>query len=263
MVLPFWRPIPPKADIDTVLDHPNPACAVWCQHHHHKCWRTLVSAGPSAHVTEDPPCVFATNSHPARHACLHRAQDWNIASISLLESMALFSHGFVLPVFPSPNLQPRCLQICDLMNLLFWLNKATHFQQDMRAQLVHLQASGIHSSANSFSPLEGRDKKLALLPCWDLRPQGQAPVSSAGDIQPPQGGESSLLLSTAPCVLPTPSPRDAFKPYHTLRAHSLLLTLLSPLLPSSIPSLSLPRYNTQFKPLLRLFNLSLDHLWLT
>lgn len=163
MVLPFWRLIPPKADMDTVLDHPNPACAVWCQHHHHKCWTTLVAAGPSAHVTKDPPCVFATNSHPAHHACLHRAQDWNIASISLLESMALFSHGFVLSVFPSPNLQPRCLQICDLMNLLFWLNKATHFQQDMRAQLVHLQASGIRSSANSFSPLEGRDKKLALL----------------------------------------------------------------------------------------------------
>lgn len=174
--------------------------------------------------------------------------------------MALISHDFLLSGLPSPNLQPRCLQICGLMNLLFWLNKAIYnlFQQDVRAQLVHLQASGIHSSANSFRPLEGRDKKLALLL---LGPQTS--VSSVGDIQTPQGGGSSLLLFPAPCVLPTLSPWDAFKPCHTLRAHSLLLTLLSPLLPSPVPSLSLPQYNTQFKPLLRIFNLSLDHLRLT
>lgn len=172
--------------------------------------------------------------------------------------MALISHDSLLSMFPSPNLQPHCLQICDLINLLFWLNKDINnlFQQDMRARLVHLQASRIHSSANSFSPLEGRDKKLVLLLLGPQTP-GPGSVSSAGDIQPPLGGESSLLL------LPTPSPQDAFKPYHTLRAHGLLLKLLSPLLPCSIPSLSLPQYNTQFKALLRLLNLSLDHLRLT
>lgn len=93
----------------------------------------LEDPGPS-HVTKDPPCVSATNTHPTHCACLHSAQNCNIALIFQLKSMALISHDFLLSVFPSPNLQPRCLQICDLINLLFWLNKAINnlFQQDMR-----------------------------------------------------------------------------------------------------------------------------------
>lgn len=165
--------------------------------------------------------------------------------------MALISHDFVLSGLPSPNLQPCCLQICDLMNLLFWLNKAIYnlLQQDVSAQLVHLQASGIHSSENSFRPLEGRDKKLALLL---LGPQTS--ISSAGDIQIPQGGRSSLLLFAAPNTF-------------TLGCFQALSHSESPQSPPDLvvpsPSLSLPQYNTQFKPPLRLFNPSLDHLRLT
>lgn len=63
----------------------------------------------------------------------------------------------------------------------------------------------------------------------------------------------SPLLAVAPRVPPTSSPWDASNPDHTLRAHSLLLTLLSPLLHSSIPTLSLPQYSTQVKSIPKAF----------
>lgn len=81
----------------------------------------------------------------------------------------------------------------------------------------------------------------------DLRAQGDTPISSPEGTLPPQGRQTSLLLAIAPHMPPTSLPWDALKPYHPLRAHNPLLTLLSPLLHSSILSLSLPQYSTQFK----------------